>query len=155
MGKRGNVKGTRIRFGKPHKFEVVLLVLALIFFAWSDVLQNKFLDNSLEYKVTVFGDIQFTAINGFWIAIFIYHILLFILIITALFRNDRTQTGHVTDGIVGIIMTFSTSLVILGSIGGIYTSNIPFFSFNTSVINVYHIGVAGQILGGLFFAITS
>lgn len=146
----------RIKFERPRKFEIFLLVLMILMLFWADVLQNKFTDFNLDYKVSVFKDLfgtsfQFKAITGFWIAILLYHILLATIIIRALFKR---ATSHIYDSVVGISALFGTMLILLGAIVSIYTDSIPFFSVQTSVINVYHLGIAVNLLSAIYYGVT-
>jgi len=143
----------KVKFGWPDYIESLLIGGIFLLLFLFDVLQNKFLDLGLDYKVNVFSGLQFTALNGFWIVVLIYHFVLMGLILRSVW--DR-GTHKYYDYIVGAITIVGLFLIIAGAIAGIYFDAhqaIPWL-FNMAQINIYHLGISLQVFGALYFLIT-
>lgn len=146
-------KVEKIKFGLPDKLERFLIAALFLLLFFFDVLQNKFLDLGLDYRVNVISGISFRAINGFWIVILAYHIVLFSLISRSIWKRG---THHFYDFVVGIFAIIGVFAVIAGALLGIYfgaNEMIPFI-FNITQINLYHIGIGLQVLSALYFIFT-
>ena len=143
-----------IRLGLPDKIEGFFLGGMFLFLYWQDVLQNKFQDLGLGHQVTWITGITTKAINLFWVTIIFYHIFLFSVIARSIWL--KRSTHHYLDFIIGAIMIIGIFFVITGAIAGIYfETNVPIeWFFNITQINIYHIGIAIQIIGALYFSIT-
>ena len=141
-----------IKFKLPQRTEIILITLAIFSLFLLDVLQNKFLDLGIDYKVHLIESITFTALSGFWVGLLAYHIFLFGLISYSFFKKG---TSFLWDGVVGVIAIFGTIVIAVGAISGIYTTQIPFFSFTLNQITFYHIfGILPQIIAMIYFAVT-
>ena len=145
----------KVKFALPKKFETILLVLMGLSLTYIDYLKNRIESGGLQTTTSFLGITpSFSALSAFWYFIIAYHIFLITMVSMALLKDNRTSTSHLVDGIVGGIVTFGTILLIVGVLFGVYTTNIPFLSFNTTVLKLYYIGLIIQLLGTAYFAIT-
>lgn len=142
-----------VKYAIPSKIESILIGMLFLLLFLFDILQNKFQDLGLDYEVTVFSGLTFTAITGFWIALIIYLFIFFALIIRSAW--DRATHPNI-DYFIGIITLFGLFMIVTGAIGGIYfgTNEGITWLFNLKQINLYHIGVALQVIGALYFLVT-
>ncbi len=145
-------KKRKIHFRPPKRLEVILIATAIFVLFLADVTQNKVLDLGLNYKVSFIEGVTVLAITLFWIAIIVYHILLFTLILNSLFKK---RTHHIYDAIFGILALFGVTVIVSGALLSIYTTDIPFFGISIPAITYYHVfGILPQIIAMAWFAST-
>lgn len=143
----------QIKFGFPDLLESFLIGALFLFLFLFDVLQNKFQDLGLDYRVHITSGITFNAIAGFWVVILIYHIILMALIVRSVWEKG---THHIWDYIIGALTLIGLFIIIAGAIAGIYfdASEAISWMFNIKQITFYHMGVALQVIGALYFLMT-
>lgn len=151
--KRKKKKQKKIKYGLPDKIEGFLIggMIFLLFLA--DILQNKIQDFGLDYPVSIWAGMTVLAINLFWIAIALYTIFLTLIISRSIWTRG---TSHKLDVAVGIMAFIGLVIVVVGAIGAFYfqpPEPIPWV-YNIPQITFYHIGMALEVIAGLYFSIT-
>lgn len=137
---------------KPRRVEVILLVIATLFLFLTDLLQNKYLDNGLEHKVHFISSVTIKALTLFWYSFAIYLILALILFAYAI---NKKKTSSYWDILFSGIGIFGICVILLGAVGGIYSTTFPFFGGELAQITMYHLfGILPQIIMLLYFAVT-
>lgn len=141
-----------IRFKLPKRFEIGLISFSIFMLFWADVAQNKFLDLGVNYKVSFWTGFSMFATTAFWIAIILYEIGLFSLILYSFIKKG---THFVWDWLVAIIAVFGLGIIMTGANLGVYTSDVIFFATSYSQVTFYHLfGILPQILAMFYFAFT-
>jgi hypothetical protein len=150
--------GKKLVISTPDRIEKILIFLFIGLFMWWDVLQNKVLDNGVEYMVTFFGNWQMQAIDlatiifGLWhITLILLHITLIMLFLLSLRSN---ATNNTYDIIVGSLALFGVAIVLAGFTADYYSDTIHFFFTTMKTVTFYHIGVGIEIFAGLYWAFT-
>ncbi len=143
--------GKNIAFGRPKRLEMIFLFFYAVFFLWWDVLQNKVLDNGLNYSVTWISGITTSALDLGVIMLILFHICLMSLFIMSLQSKD---THRLFDVIVGALAFFGVAIVLSGFVNSLYSDTIRFLFIDMPTINFYHIGVLIEMIAGTYWAIT-
>lgn len=142
--------GKGISFRLPKRLEIFLLVAAALTLFLMDINVNKVADLGVDYRVTVFSSFQPLAINVFIFGLVLYHILLVGLILRAIVDKG---THLMWDALVGMIVVFGTYIVVSGAI--LQIQGIKALTFwDVLTINFYHVGIALQIIGLLYYSLT-
>ncbi len=135
----------------PHVVDISLTAILILSLFLFDVLQNKFLDFGLDKLVFATSTISFKAINAFWIVFGIY----FVVLLTLIVRSIWFKESHpVLDYIVGIITMFGLFLMVISITAGIQGIDTIHWFFNLNRLNLWHLGIAIQILGFLYWLFT-
>lgn len=148
-GKRGEIP----KFNFPEKIELFLaLSLAFLLFLF-DVVQNKVLDLGTDYRVSFFSEYSAKASSFLWIAF----ILLVIFQLILLYRNIWYKSKkRYFDYAFALLLSIANTLLIIGFVSSINAGgHVPVeYFFNMIPVNIYHLGIALEILSIFYFAFT-
>lgn len=141
----------KLKFSLPKNLELVMVILAFLFFIVMDASQNIAQGSTMPFEtITWFG---LSALVSWWVFFGLYNVMLFFVF----GRSLRQQaTSYKYDLIFGIL-AFVGLLFILGAgIGAFYvTADVPLsYMFNLPQITGYHIGIFCQLIALLYFIIT-
>jgi hypothetical protein len=141
----------KLKFSLPKNLELVMVILAFLFFIVMDASQNIAQGSTMPFEtITWFG---LSALVSWWVFFGLYNIALFIVF----GRSLRQQaTSYKYDLIFGIL-AFVGLLFILGAgVGAFYvTPDAPLtYMFGLAQITAYHFGIACQLIALLYFIVT-
>jgi hypothetical protein len=145
------IKKKLIQFATPHRFELIMLSLYFIFFLWWDVLQNQLLLMGMGHRVTWFAGITSSAMDLGVIVLIAFHIVLMTLFLYSL---KSKATNRTYDIIAGTLAFFGVAIVLSGFMLAQHETMIRFLFINMNVVSYYHIGVAIEMLVGVYWAFT-
>lgn len=144
----------KLEFGLPSKIEGFLIGGMIFLLFLIDILQNKIQDFGLGYVVTyaTAGHV-IPAINIFWIAIFLFTFFAVLVFGRSIWQG---RTDRKVDVFFGVLMFIGLILLIAGAIAAFNFAapqGVPWF-YGIPQITFYHIGMAMEVIAGLYFAIT-
>jgi len=145
------IKHKIIQFATPHRKELMLLMLYVVAFLWSDVLQNKIFDKGLDYRVTWFGSITSNAYDMFFVMFFIFHIILVSLFVLSL---QSKATNRTYDLIMGTIALFGVGILMGAFFQQMHSNTVRFLWINMGTLDMWHIGVSITMLYALYLSLT-
>jgi len=146
-----SLKDKAIKFGSPHRIEMMLIFAYALLFMWWDLLQNKILDLGIDYRVSWLSGITTSALDLAIIILILFHIALMGLFLMSL---KSKSTHRFWDILVGTLAFFGVAIVLAGFINDIYSPTIRFLFVDMASVNFYHLGVGLEIFAGLYWATT-
>lgn len=143
--------GKKITFAIASKIERTMILAYGIFLLWFNVLFVQLKDNGWEHKVTWFGNIQSSAFEQAIIILILFHLILMALVFVSI---NSKATNQIFDYFIAVLTIFGVAMVLTGFLLARYTTNIHFLFIDYNITDFYIIGVALEVIGGLYYAFT-
>ena len=147
----------KIKFGRPDKWEVLFIVLySLAFYLFNDIVNIMSYRGGYSITSGVISGLQIPLVPLMWTMFVLFHIFLMIVIGRSIWRK-QDSTHHYLDLIMGIFILLGVFMLLIPTIlmlSGFGTDYIIPWLFNLGRTTTYHIGVAIQVIGMIYFAMT-
>lgn len=149
----------KITIGRPDRWEVFFMVLYGSFLYLFNDMVNLISTDPLGINAvgTIISGVKVPLVGIMWFSFVMFHIFLMVVIGRSMWKKGIDQTHHYYDLTAGIIILLGTFFMLIPTIVMLMGQGpdwiMPWF-FNIGRITLYHIGIAIQVLGLVYFAFT-
>ncbi|MAG47923.1 hypothetical protein CL617_04920 [archaeon] len=152
------VKQKKVKWGRPDKFEILLLLAYGLFLYLFNDMVNLMSNDPLLFKATgqIISGLSIPIIGILWVSLILFHVSLFGLVSRSIWKRGTTHK-YIDMGVgmwmfIGVFAVIISTVVMLSGRPPEY--EIPWL-FGVGRITLYHAGLfLFQIPGMVYFAIT-
>jgi len=151
------LKDVKLKFGRPDRWEVLLLVLySLAFYLFNDIVNVMSGRGGWEVTTHLISNVPISLVGLMWTSFIVFHVFLMITIGRSIWKK-QDSTHHVIDLIAGIFIIFGVFCLLIPTIVMLSGEGVNFaipWLFGIGRGTLYHLGVAIQVAGLVYFALT-